>query len=789
MRSGRIVSSDATSELFGIRVGRIHAVGVGGMGLGPLAIYLAQCGWSVSGEDDALQPPMAEQLERAGVRIVEPHQLPDDTELLVYSSAIPEAHPTRKIAKNRSIPEKRRGELLAEISKGRHLVAVAGSHGKTTVTAMLIHALDEAGLNCDYIVGGLLSDTERGPARGSDADWLVAEVDESDGTLEGFRPVITVVVNLDWDHADYYQSPKFLEDAFRGLLERTSEVVLVGNVGEILPGLIESWKGSADLKTFGFQADFQLVLSTSIGSQEDGMTLKLSGDFVLSEATVRARGTFNSLNATAALAAVQLMGGSMRSGLLDPFEGVRRRQGVLWRDDFLTVMEDYAHHPAEIRELLSALREDLDSDRRLVVVFQPHRYSRTRQFRREFAEVLLASDQLHLLDVYSAGETLLVGGSTADLLKEIQIIAPQRAINYVSGNSAAVLNLLTQARRPGDLVVFVGAGDIENHARSWVEAVKSLAAARSSWDVLATALKQQLAPGTKISRDELLGGKTTMRVGGAARVYLEPESLTDLQTVLRICAQKNASVHFLGRGSNLVIPDAGVEGVVISLRHSHWASFAVEDDGAVKVGAGLRLKNLCGLAAKAGLSGFEFLEGVPGNVGGALRMNAGAMGGWMFDMVESVQAVTIDGDVRHMPREDLHVGYRHCAELEDMMAVGSVLRPNGPSASDEVARQIDVYRGKRQESQPREPSAGCIFKNPEGDSAGRLIDSCELKGTRMGDAEVSTVHGNFIVNRGRAASSDVVSLVRHVRGTVNQKTGVWLQPEVLLYGANWEDLL
>jgi UDP-N-acetylenolpyruvoylglucosamine reductase len=137
----------------------------------------------------------------------------------------------------------------------------------------------------------------------------------------------------------------------------------------------------------------------------------------------------------------------------------------------------------------------------------------------------------------------------------------------------------------------------------------------------------------------------------------------------------------------------------------------------------------------------------------------------------------------------MHVDYRHCAELHHAIALGALLRPASQAEAEAVARQIDVYRRKRQESQPREPSAGCIFKNPPGNSAGRLIDESGLKGERVGDAEVSRVHANFIVNRGEATGADVIELVRRVRARVRQVKGVDLEPEVLLYGREWRDVL
>ncbi|MFZ9683677.1 MAG: UDP-N-acetylmuramate dehydrogenase, partial [Cephaloticoccus sp.] len=529
-------------------------------------------------------------------------------------------------------------------------------------------------------------------------------------------------------------------------------------------------------RTFGPGGDFSGELSAHDGA---GLTLALGGEFAIASARVRASGEFNAVNATGALAAAQLMGATLREDLLADFPGVRRRQTVLSTLGGVRVLEDYAHHPSEIRALLAELRRGLTGRGRLVVVFQPHRFSRTAQFKAGFAEALLEADEILLLEVYSAGEAPVAGGSTADLLAAF----PAGRARQVADDPALIAQL-EGAVRPGDCVAFVGAGSIDAKVRAWLTGWH-----QHFWDRFAATAQLRLSAATKLTREEPLAGKTTMRVGGAARVYAEPADLADLQALLRLAREHGVPVLPLGRGSNLIISDEGVDAVVIALAHPHWAAFEPRGGDRVWVGAGLRLKNLCGLAAKAGLTGFEFLEGIPGNVGGALRMNAGAMGGWMFDVVEEVQFVTLAGDVVVRRKDEMHVTYRHCADLEEAIALGALLRPGAAADADTVNRQIDVYRRKRQESQPREPSAGCIFKNPEGDSAGRLIDRAGLKGLRVGEAEVSPVHANFIVNRGGATGTDVLALVREVRDRVRAASGVTLEPEARLFGRNWEDVL
>ena len=775
--------------LFQREVRRLHCVGMGGMGLGPLAVYLAQVGFEVSGEDDAFAAPMRAVLEREGVKITPPGGIPAGAELVVCSSAIAPSHPARAAALARGLPLVRRGELLAEVLHGKKLVAVCGSHGKTTTTALLITALRRANFPAGWVLGGLFADDAVPPARAGSSDWVVAEIDESDGTINAFAPEITLATNLDWDHPDHYRRLDDLVAAFAALFTRTKSAVLTSDacaLSQRITAEIRQGGGHPQFFTFGRSGDFACDLA---GETDAHLRLRLGGRFPALEAAVRARGEFNAANAAAALAAAQLIGVEPASRLLADYAGVRRRQSVLSSAPDLTVIEDYAHHPAEIRALLLSLRRRVEERGWLIVVFQPHRFSRTAQFKTEFAAALALADRVHLLDVYPAGEAPIAGGTTADIYAELRKNAASLAVDYLPGDDTALFRTLSRELRRGDLVAFVGAGDVDQKARAWLALRCADEMKAKTWDGFAAALRLLLSAGTRIVREEPLAAKTTMRVGGAARVYAEPATAEDLQILLHESRARGVEIFFLGRGSNLIVPDDGVDGLVITLAHEHWQRFELRPDGRIWAGAGLRLKNLCGLASRAGLVGFEFLEGIPGSVGGALRMNAGAMGGWIFDVVEEVEIMTPAGEVKTLRKADMHVAYRHCAELHDAIALGALLRPAAQADTEAISRQIDVYRRKRHETQPREPSAGCVFKNPPGNSAGRLIDEAGLKGERVGDAEVSPVHANFIVNRGHATTADIIALMRRVRARVREARGVELEPEVLLYGKKWEDVL
>ena len=767
---------------FDREVRSVHLVGVGGTGMAPLALCLRQAGLAVTGEDDALTPAVRARLERAGVTITGLGQLPETCDLLVRSSAVHADHPARVRAAGRGLAEVRRGEMLAELLRGRKLVAIVGAHGKTTTTGMLITALCRAGFPCGWLLGGLFADGSLPPGRLGPEEWVVAEIDESDGTIDGFLPEITVLVSLEWDHPDHYAQVGQLAETFRRLIARTRRAVIFDPLCALSAQVVAG--ACVPVFTFGPGGNYQ---ATVVSESAADLVLRLDGRFPALEVSVRARGAFNAHNATAALAAAQLMGVQVSRDLLAGYAGTSRRQTVLHATDSLTILEDYAHHPTEIRALLASLRERTAG--RLVVVFQPHRFSRTAQFISGFASALGMADQLFLLDVYSAGEEPIPGGTTADLHAAIRNAGLALPVTHLAGGDSSHVDVVRAALRAGDWLAFVGAGDIEQLAREFVARVGVDSPRASGWDRFVAELRPRLSPETRLVREEPLAPKTTMRAGGCARCYGEPAGVGDLQVLLREAKARGLRVFALGRGSNLIVPDEGVDGLVISLAHPVWQACEPRPGGRLWVGAGLRLGSLCGYASKAGLAGFEFLEGIPGSVGGALRMNAGAMGGWIFDVVEEVQFITLAGDVRTLPREKIRTGYRECGDLIEAIALGALLRPAATAESGAIDRQIEAYRNRRREAQPREPSAGCVFRNPAAGAAGKLIDELGLKGERVGDAEVSTVHANFIINRGQASAAEIIALIRRVRESVRQARGIILEPEVLLYGREWKDVL
>jgi UDP-N-acetylenolpyruvoylglucosamine reductase len=293
-------------------------------------------------------------------------------------------------------------------------------------------------------------------------------------------------------------------------------------------------------------------------------------------------------------------------------------------------------------------------------------------------------------------------------------------------------------------------------------------------------LSARVSRATLIRRDEPLAKHTTMRLGGPADVYVEPASEADLAGIVKFCAGRGVPFFILGRGSNLLVRDGGVRGVVICLVHPYFSKIEIVGER-LHCGAGAKLKNVSVEAKRNNLSGVEFLEGIPGSVGGALRMNAGAMGTATFSAVESLRFMDHAGEIHERVASEVPVEYRACPLLKTHIALGAVFKCT-PLPRAEIEKRMMAYSEKRWESQPAAPSAGCVFKNPGTIPAGRLVDELGLKGTRVGGAVVSAEHGNFIVNDGKATARDVLKLIALLKARAKEARGIELHTEVEIIG-------
>jgi UDP-N-acetylmuramate--alanine ligase len=447
------------------RIRRIHFVGIGGSGMGGIAEVLANLGYEVSGSDIA-ENAMTRRLEGLGVKIHRGHDAAHvrEADVLVISSAIDPGNPELAAANEARIPVVRRAEMLAELMRFRHGIAVAGTHGKTTTTSLVASLLAEGGLDPTFVIGGRLNSTASHSRLGQGA-YLVAEADESDASFLHLQPMIAVVTNIDADHLATYQGDfsrlraTFLE--FLHHLPFYGLAVLCVNDRHLAAMLTEVGRPTLTYG-IGVAADVCAHAIRAAGTRTH-FEISLPGRDTRLPVMLNLPGRHNVLNALAAVAVAHELGVSdeaIQRGLGN-FQGIGRRfqvyGDVVTPAGTVTLVDDYGHHPTEIAATLAAAR-DAWPDRRLVLAFQPHRYTRTRDLFEDFAEVLSEPEVLVLLDVYPAGEAPIPGADGRTLARAIR--ARGRVDPVFVESPERFVETLRGVLRDGDVLLTQGAGNV-----------------------------------------------------------------------------------------------------------------------------------------------------------------------------------------------------------------------------------------------------------------------------------------------------------------------------------------
>lgn len=744
---------------------RIHLIGVAGSGMSGIAALLLELGHQVSGSDK-VGTLETDRLRRLGLRFHLQHRAEDaaDAEIVVYSSAIKDDNPILAAARATGTKTLRRAEALAAIMHGKRGIVIAGMHGKTTTSAMSAHVFREGGLHPSHYVGAEI------PILGSNAHWnrrgefFVAEGDESDGTIRFFHPAHTLILNIEEEHLDFYQNLAAIDAVFSQLLDQTSGHVFYCADDA---NAVRLCAGRPRAISFGFAA----------GADYRGVDVELK-DFAsvfcvhrrgekMGEAVLNVPGRHNVSNALGVIALATELGVSFDriTASLRHFQHARRRFEIKYASERFLLVDDYAHHPTELRATIATAKSA--GRNRVLAMFQPHRYSRTKALRKEFGAAFDDADRVFVTDVYAASEAPIPGVSGETIVEEIK----------AHGHGAATYQAQVQqlhrevgnAILPGDLVLSLGAGNIH-------EQLAQLAADL----VVAEKLKDIVGEEGDVRLYEPMAKHTTLKVGGPAQFWVEPRTEEAFAQLIRLCREDNLPIFVIGRGSNLLVRDGGIRGVVI---HPSGGEFdRVEVNGTtITAGVGAKLKQVAYAGRSAGIGDLEWMEGIPGEVGGALRMNAGAMGYQTFDNVVSVRYLDAYGAPHVKAPDELEVHYRHVPSLERNYAVSAVFTGR-PSGRDEIERRLEESQEKRKTTQPVAKSAGCIFKNPGPCPAGRLVDELGLKNMSVGPARVSEIHGNFFVNDGGATAVEMLELIERVKATAREKRGIELETEVQIIG-------
>jgi UDP-N-acetylmuramate--alanine ligase len=795
---------------------RVHLIGIGGAGLSAIATVLLEQGYQVSGSDLSASP-VTQRLARLGATLHIGHAAANlgEAEVVIVSSAVPEDNPEVAEARRRGIPVVKRAEWLGRMMAGKRGVAVAGTHGKTTTTAMIALILRDAGLDPTFIVGGDIPQLETNAAAG-EGQVFVIEADEYDHTFLGLRPEVAVVTILEWDHPDCYPTPASMDEAFGQFLALVPEggaVVACGDEAGVRK-LLKDWRagGSGEqpahlpaLKTYGLEEGNHWQATHVHPNSRGGYDFSVwvaESDRRLSRISLAVPGTHNVKNALAALVVADHLGiaWSQAAGTLSHFAGVGRRFEVKGQARDILVVDDYAHHPTEIRATLEAARARYPR-RTIWAVFQPHTYSRTLALLDDFAQAFADADHVLLVDIFAAREQDDGSVHSRDILARMS----HPDAHYVGGLAEAA-DFLVSHVRAGDVLITLGAGDGYRIGEMVLkQAGRSDNGAKVSRTSNLRALRQALYARfeNRLARDELLASHTMLRVGGPADLWLTATTLNELIEAVTLAAQYEVPVLLLGSGANLLVSDQGVRGLVLQNRcqQVRLPGAGTQDAGAdpahVLLESGVILPSLVHRLADLGLSGLEWAVGVPGTMGGAVVNNAGAHGACIADSLVRAELYSLASGRREWQAVDWFEYEYRSSRLKRLSVAADagpreryvvlqaelVLRREAPA---EVEKRMAVYSAQRRASQPPGASIGSMFKNPPGDYAGRLIEAAGLKGTQMGGAQVSTLHANFFINRGDAKAGDFAALIELTRQQVKARFNIELELEIQKVG-DWGD--
>ncbi len=441
------------------RYQQIHFVGIGGAGMSGIAEILLNLGYRVTGSD-LRRGESIERLETLGAKVFIGHEAlhVEGAHVVVYSSAVARDNVEIQAARRRAIPVIPRAEMLAELMRLKYGIAVAGTHGKTTTTSMVGAVLAEGRYDPTIIVGGRVTSLGSNVRLGQ-GEFLVAEADESDGSFLKLAPTIAVVTTIDAEHLDHYGTLEALQEAFAAFVAKVpfygAAVLCLDqpNIQRLIPRLEKR------VITYGLEAGADLVARRLRLAGMTGRFEVWQRGALLGECALAIPGRHNVLNALAAIGVgLDLEIPFVTIGkALAAFAGVQRRFQVRGTVDRVTVVDDYGHHPVEIRATLAAAKAGFDC--RVVTVFQPHRYTRTRHLFEDFLTAFNEADVLIVMDIYAAGEAPIAGVSAADLAEGIRAHG-HRNVSYLGGDRARIVDHVCEISRPGDIVLTLGAGDV-----------------------------------------------------------------------------------------------------------------------------------------------------------------------------------------------------------------------------------------------------------------------------------------------------------------------------------------
>lgn len=745
----------------------VFIIGIKGAAMANLAVILKEMGKSVTGSDVEEKFITDELLKKNRINYTigfHIKNLPEETDLVIYSAAHAGTNnPIAIEAKKRGIQVISQTEVLANLMKQfKTKIAVSGCHGKTTTSSLLSYALIQLDVKPSYLVGAPSFNGYDGGNYAED-EYFVVEADEYGinppqdlrPKFHFLNPDYIICTNIDFDHPDVYKDLESTKKAFLEFFDDKKLILCADDAN--LYQLINRLKKD-QYQTYGFSKEADYVIS-QVRTNEFGTTFSLNGN----DFSISLFGDKNVSNAAAVIAMLVTLGFQAEEirKSIKGFKGAKRRFEKVFENTNYSLYDDYAHHPHEIEATISAACKHFPK-RRILVIFQPHTYSRTHSLLKEFSESLSKADRAYILPIFpSAREKKTEFSITSeDIVKQ----SSSANIFAIKDNAQLIKRLHTDIKKD-DVLFTMGAGDVYKLQDEIIKLINQ---------------KSKL----KIEEKKELFPYLTLRTRTKAEYYIEVKTREELIAAKKYAMEKNLPFFVLGGGSNLAVTKKTLNGLVV--KNSYQKTEVVregKDSVDFLVSSGYPVSRLVQETVEKGYEGFEYHKGLPGTVGGAIYMNSKWTHpvSYFSDSLLYAHIIDENGNERKVEKSYFQFAYDYSIlqkTKELLLEVVFRLKKVSPELLKKRAEEAFEYRLKTQPFGVA--SSGCFFKNPGRTSAGYLIDKAGLKGYAVGGFVVSDKHANFILNKGNGKPKDLVKLVSIIKNKVKAKFGVELEEEVII---------
>lgn len=782
---------------------KAYFIGIAGKAMAPLAKAFQDQGWIVYGSDHkGVYPPISDYLKENKIKYTEGYDennVPPDADLVVIGRSavlVDKQNPEYLKAKSLNIPAFSYPEIIQKYLIKENSIVVAGTFGKTTISSLIAWILIKAGKDPSYMTGGIPVNMKDG-VKITESNYSVVEGDEPPSLFEEdlpkfmyYKPKYLLLSATVWDHPEVFKFEGSYMEAFGklvGLVPKRGGFIVYcrDNVNEKLivnySGKKISYSGNDD------RADY-FVKKVEIKGNLTKIEINGKKSMIL-ETSLIGKHNFENICGAFALCSELGIDSEIIQKAVSTFGGVKTRLELLGDFSGRKIYWDFSQHPVKVGSALQALKLHFPNAR-IICVFDPAMTGLKYKQSLEWYSYFFSQSDLVIVSKVSFLKSVPKGErvSGSDIVKAIEKSQTRAVYQPVKEN---IIKILNTESRSGDIIIFMSSGGVEFTKlieevkeklgklgplrpldQDGSEARKLGGIREGGYDILI----KMLGP-KKVRKNVSMSDYTSFKIGGPADLFYLAETEEELVRVVGEVRGIGVPYFILGNGSNILAGDGGYRGLIIKLSNCELKI----SENTITAGAGMQISFLLNKCMEESLIGLEFMAGIPGTVGGAVRGNAGAWQQNFGDKIQRVKILSENGEIKWIEQNECLFVYRgsRFKYNNEIILAAEIKMEKGEKK--ETEGQMKTYLEKRK-CQPKEPSAGCIFVNPKPRSTGELIEKCGLKGRQIGGAKISEMHANFIVNTGNAKAADVVALIDLVRNEVRSKFNVELKEEIVRIG-------